>query len=272
MDPNNPSHIRRSSSWRVLINTNVSAKGESPAFIRAVLKRLNDTFEMVFGPTPTEGMNVLKDLTPERVPFFANPEGNEYIEWKKPSDTRFPAPKYTNSKKAEIGNKFHKIHLHGEFRIVHYGAVRLRYENLQGALRELVQGNPGDDNLHLPKPFIKFSLFRDETGYELYIGKGGEIDRIQSDLEVGPTVNIEEEEAEAIRLGSNESSNSRRRHDIIEEEDLIPAPLSPEVEEELDPRVVTRRLRPRPGQRPDQAPEFGGVVYPRSEIRTRRKK
>jgi hypothetical protein len=276
-DPDDPRKNRRYSAWRVLVNTNVSRKSINRDHYHAIVHRLNEMWETVFGPTPSN-MNEFQDLSdPIRFPMFSVPD-NPYLRWKVVSNPNFPPPKASSRKKGEIGKKFGKIHLHGEFRILHYGHVRLDYNALKQTMKSLLVGAGGE--LGITNPYITFEYVVDREGDELYLEKGGEDHRDQTDRELGPIADIDAEEAEAIRrAASNESSNSRRR--IVQDsdnddDDLVhpPTPPEPEPEEQPPPPYTgphaRRRLRPRPGQQ--QGPEYGGEVMPRSEFRSRNRR
>lgn len=295
-DPDNPLKNRRYSAWRVLINTNVSRKSISRDHFRMIVHRLNEAWEQMFGPTPAN-IRTFIPFDEAHFPFLAAPN-NPYVRWKTPSNPNFPPPAASSRKKGEIGRKFHKIHLHGEFRIIHYGNVRLDYNELKQTMKDLIVGEGND--LGIVNPYITFEYVVDRDGDEIYLEKGQEVHRDQTDNEIRQIRDIEADEEEARnRANSNSTSSGLRPQDLLEDEyllnyeDLLPSPSS-------SPELVRRRnatppedddnhLLPSPSPAPSSPPpqpqpyngpharrntrsgrEYGGEVMPRSEYRSRR--
>lgn len=272
-DSNRPAHIlnRKYSAWRILINTNVSRKSISREHFHRIVRQLNESWEFCFGATPPN-IKKFQPFTPEWYPMLTEP-GNPFIHWKKQSDPRFAAPKASSRKKGEVGKKFGKIHLHGEFRIIHYGNVRLDYNAIKARMKELLTAQGDNGDLGIVNPYISFQYLSDRDGDEEYLDTKGEreLARDQTENVLGPLTDLEEERTPNDILASNESSNSRRREDVIDEDELIPALEAEEEEEEEEPLqlnraqgVATRSTR--------SGREYGGINYPRSELRSRRRR
>lgn len=217
-DPDNPLKNRRYSAWRVLINTNVSRKSISRDHFQRIVHRLNEAWEQMFGPTPAN-IRTFIPFDEAHFPFLAAPN-NPYVRWKTPSNPSFPPPAASSRKKGEIGRKFHKIHLHGEFRIIHYGNVRLDYNELKRTMKELIVGEGND--LGIANPYITFEYVVDRDGDEIYLEKGEEIHRDQTDNEIRQIVDVEQaEEAARNRAASNSTSSGLRPQDLENDDYLL---------------------------------------------------
>jgi hypothetical protein len=277
-DSNRPPHIlnRKYSAWRVLINTNVSRKSISREQFYRIVRQLNESWEFCFGGTPPN-IKTFQPFTQQYYPMLAEPD-NPFIHWKKRSDPRWPAPIASSRKKGEVGKKFGKIHLHGEFRLLHYGNVRLDYNALKARMKDLLTAQGDNGDLGITNPYISFQYLSDRDGDEEYLDTKGEeeLARDQTENVLGPLTtlnNNNEERTPNDILASNESSNSRRRiveEPEIDQDELIYAPednhydSETEEEEEEEPLQLnraqgfaTRRLRPRPGQ--TEGPEYAGL-------------
>jgi hypothetical protein len=276
-DPNDPLKNRRYSAWDVLINSNVSKKTIPNWRYRAIVHRLNLAWEEMFGPTPPD-INMFQSITPDKFPFLSPPDNNPYFIWRIPSDPRFPPPKASSRKGGEVGTKFHKIHVHGEFRVIHYGNLRLNYDEMRTALKGLVVG---DGDLGIDNPYVKFTYRPDRQGDELYLKKGREELRDQTDNELGPISDIDAEEEAYRRAASNSTSSGLRPQDVEndddqlifdnnddsdDDDDLLPTPPPPPPPQ---PQVYNG---PHAVRETRSGREYGGEVMPRSQYRSRRRR
>jgi hypothetical protein len=262
---------RKYSAWRVLINTNVSRKSISREHFLRIVRQLNESWEFCFGATPPD-IKTFQPFTPEWFPMLAAPD-NPFVHWKKHSDPKYPPPKASSRKKGEVGKKFGKIHLHGEFRIIHYGNVRLDYNALKGRMKELLTAEGDNGDLGIVNPYISFQYLSDRDGDEEYLNTKGEeeLARDQTENVLGPLTTLEEE-TNAI-LASNESSNSRRRiiQDSDNDDDIVHPPTPPPQDDSSD-EEEEEYTGPHARRSTRSGREYGGVVMPRSEFRSRRRR
>lgn len=158
---------RRVSMWKVLINTNQSAKGDFN-LQSAIVARVGSAFDVIFGRDGNKS------------PFF-----DEYADWKEVSQPQFGPPQFRQARVAEAGSHYGKIHLHGTFKVIHYGNLRLQYETLVPLIRDMIvppvdarTGVPRYATLGIKNPFIRITYVRTDEGDQDYLNKGSLIARV----------------------------------------------------------------------------------------------
>lgn len=161
-NPNVESQNRMSSKFKILINANVSHKADEDKRM-AVAIRLARTFDLVFG------------YTNDNISTFARPLSplvRRNLHWLTPSNPIFPTPVFAARRGIEIGATRGLVHLHGIYKIIHYGQLHLDYSGLVAAIRQLL--NPPDDDLELgiTRPYIRIKYYPSDDGDEEYITKG----------------------------------------------------------------------------------------------------
>lgn len=141
---------RRVSYWRVLINTNVTPR--SKAEQEGIVKNLGGAFYAVFGKNKL------------------SPLAKDYMIWTQ-EDSGIAPIKVETKAGIELGKKYGKVHLHGSFKVVHHGKLKLDYDELKDLLKDLIC-RVGEDCFRVTNPYISFKYFPIEAGDEDYMEKG----------------------------------------------------------------------------------------------------
>ncbi len=153
---------RRVSYWRVLINTNVTPR--SKAEQEGIVKNLGGAFYAVFGKTG--------QLSELRKHYFTwGDDSKPPIYTKGPNDPSGLPMKTETKAGIELGKKYGKVHLHGSFKVVHHGKLKLDYDELKDLLKDLIC-RVGEDCFRVTNPYISFKYFPIEAGDEDYMEKG----------------------------------------------------------------------------------------------------
>jgi hypothetical protein len=153
---------RRVSYWKVLINTNVTPR--SKAEQEGIVKNLGGAFYAVFGKTG-QPSKLRKDY------LMWGDDSKPPVYTKNENDPSGLPIKTETKAGIELGKKYGKVHLHGSFKVVHHGNLRLDYDELADLLRDLIC-RVGEDCFRVTKPYISFKHYPVEDGDVDYIAKG----------------------------------------------------------------------------------------------------